>query len=251
VWSGLVNPTLNNTYYITNNRWNWFVYQGGEITVTKQTNKVQLLGTYTYSPDHLAGTWQPDDPAAIIQPNAFANNAGIGSVRGLVVNDWTGDTRNRMWQRNQLRTGVTWSAPWHLRLSSLFTAQSGTPGGPVITTLAALGTPYAGQYGPATMTIDGRTVSNPLATTYRFKYANRGIGQIWCPWLEQWNLLGGRVFNITERQTVEFDADIYNVTNNGSGQQFVNGNNAASSTFGELQNVQLPRSAQFSVRYQF
>ena len=251
VWSGLVNPTLNNTYYITNNRWNWFVYQGGEITVTKQTNKVQLLGTYTYSPDHLAGTWQPDDPAAIIQPSAFANNAGIGSVRGLVVNDWTGDTRNRMWQRNQLRTGVTWSAPWHLRLSSLFTAQSGTPGGPVITTLAALGTPYAGQYGPATMTIDGRTVSNPLATTYRFKYANRGIGQIWCPWLEQWNLLGGRVFNITERQTVEFDADIYNVTNNGSGQQFVNGNNAASSTFGELQNVQLPRSAQFSVRYQF
>jgi len=251
VWSGLVNPTLNSTYYITNNKWNWFVYRGSEITVTKQTSKVQLLGTYTYSPDHIAGTWQPDDPSAILQPNAFANNAGIGSVRGLVINDWTGDTRNRMWQRQQLRTGVTWSAPWHLRLSSVFTAQSGTPGGPVITTLAALGTPYAGQYGPATMTIDGRTVSNPLAETYRFKYANRGIGQIWCPWLEQWNLLAGRVFNINERQSVEFDADFYNVTNNGSGQQFVNGNNASSSTFGELQNVQLPRSAQFSLRYHF
>ncbi len=90
VWSGLINPTLNNAYYITNDAWNWFVYQGGEITVTKQTSKIQLFGTYTYSPDHLAGMWQPDDPAAIIQPGAFANNAGIGSVRGLVVNDWTG-----------------------------------------------------------------------------------------------------------------------------------------------------------------
>jgi hypothetical protein len=251
VWGGLVNPTLNNTYYVTNNKWNWFVYHGGEITVTKRARKVQLLGTYTYSPDHLAGTWQPSDPSAIIQPGAFANNAGIGSVRGLVVNDWTGDTRNRMWQRSQLRTAITWSAPWHVRLSTAFTAQSGTPGGPIITTLAALGTPYAGQYGPATMTIDGRTVSNPLAETYRFKYANRGIGQIWCPWLEQWNILAGRAFSIGDRQSVELDADFYNVTNNGSAQQFVNGNNAASSTFGELQNVQQPRSAQFSARYQF
>src|ERR1700728_797564 len=251
VWSGLVNPSLNNTYYVTNDKWNWFVYQGAEVTLTKQARKVQLLGTYTYSPDHIAGTWQPNDPSAIIQPGAFANNAGIGSVRGLVVNDWTGDTRNRMWQRNQLRTAVTWSAPLHLRLSTAFTAQSGTPGGPIITTLTALGTPYAGQYGPATMSIGGRTVSNPLAETYRFKYANRGIGQIWCPWLEQWNILAGRAFNIGDNQSVEFDANIYNVTNNGSAQQFVNGNNAASSTFGELQNVQQPRSAQFSVRYQF
>jgi hypothetical protein len=32
VWSGVVNPTLSNTYFITNNKWNWFVYQGYEIT---------------------------------------------------------------------------------------------------------------------------------------------------------------------------------------------------------------------------
>ena len=67
------------------------------------------------------------------------------------------------------------------------------------------GTPYAGQYGPATLTIDGRTVSNPLAATYRFKYANRGIGQVWCPWLLQWNMLVGREFRIGEHQTVEAD----------------------------------------------
>jgi len=251
VWTGLVNPALNNTYLITNNKWNWFVYQGVEITVSKQAKDLQLFSTYSYSPDHLAGTFQPNDPTAIIEPSKFANNAGIGSVRGNVTNDWTGDTRDRMWQRNQSRTGITWKAPWKVRLSSTITAQSGTPGGPVITTLTALGTPYAGQYGPATLSIGGRTVSNPLATTYRFKYANRGIGQIWCPWLIQWNTLVGREFRITDRQTVEADLNIYNLTNNGAGQQFVNGNNAASATFGQLQNVQSPRSAQISLRYHF
>jgi hypothetical protein len=251
VWAGLVNPALNNTYYVTNNKWNWFVYQGYEVTVSKQTSSLQLFSTYTYSPDHIAGTWQPNDPTAIIEPGKFANNAGIGSVRGNVTNDWTGDTRNRMWQRNQSRTGVTWKAPYKLRFSTTFTAQSGTPGGPVITTLSALGTPYNGQYGPATLNIAGRTVSNPLATTYRFKYQDRGTGQIWCPWLLQWNILAGREFRIGDRQSVEAALNIYNLTNNGAAQQFVNGNNAASATFGELQNVQQPRSAQIGLRYRF
>ncbi len=246
VWSGLVNPALNNTYYVTNNKWNWFVYQGIEFTVSKQTSKVLLFGTYSYSPDHLAGTWQPNDPAAIIQPDAFANNAGIGSVRGYVTNDFTGDTRNRMWQRNQLRTGITWKAPWSLHLATTFTAQSGTPGGPVITAI-----PYEGEYGPATMSIDGRTVSNPLATTYRFAYANRGIGQIWCPWLYQFNTLVGREFKITERQSIEADLNVYNILNGAAAQQFVNGNNISSKTFGSLQNIQVPRSAQISLRYKF
>ncbi len=256
VWSGLVNPALNNTYYITNNRWNWFVYQGYEITVSKQTKKLQLFSTYTYSPDHLGGTFQPNDPTAIVEPTKFANNAGLGSVRGNVTNDWTGDTRDRMWQRNQSRTGVTYRARWGIRLSSTITAQSGTPGGPVITTLTALGTPYGGAvygspYGPATLTIAGRTVSNPLATTYRFAYKDRGTGQIFCPWLIQWNALAGREFKITDRQSVEADLNVYNVTNNGAGQQFVNGNNISSATFASLQNVQLPRSAQISLRYHF
>ena len=246
VWSGLVNPALNNTYFITNNKWNYFVYQGYEVTVSKQTKNVQLFSTYTYSPDHIAGTWQPYDPTAILEPTKFADNAGIGSVRGYVTNDYTGDTRDRMWQRQQFRTGVTYKAPWNLRVSSTLTAQSGTPGGPVITTVT-----YAGQYGPATLSIDGRTVSNPLATAYRFKYADRGTGQIWCPWLVQWNGLIGRDFRITDRQTVEADLNVYNITNQGAAQQFVNGNNASSSTFGELQNVQQPRSAQVSVRYHF
>jgi hypothetical protein len=255
VWGGLVNPALNNTYYVTNNKWNWFVYQGIEFTASKQTSKVRLFGTYSYSPDHLGGSWQPNDPASIIEPTKFANNAGVGSVRGNVTNDYTGDTRNRMWQRNQLRTGFNWNAPFKIRASTSFTAQSATPGGPVITTLSALGETYNGQFGPATesVTYNGatRTVSNPLATTYRFAYANRGDGQIWCPWLFQWDAVGGREFHIGDRQAVQVDLDVYNVLNGGAAQQFVNGNNISSSTFGSLQNIQLPRSAQFSVRYSF
>ncbi len=251
VWSGLVNPALNNTYFITNNHYNWLVYQGYEITVSQQSKAIQLFSTYTYSPDHMGGTWQPGDPAGIIEPGKFANNNGIGSVRGYVTNSYTGDTRDRMWQRQDLRGGVTWKAPWALRVSTLFTAQSGTSGGPVVTTLTALGTPYSDQYGPATLRINNRTVSNPLATAYRFQYADRGTGQIYTPWLLQWNALVGRDFRITDRQGIEADLNVYNITNNGTAQQFVNGNNAASGTFGQLQNVQLPRSAQISVRYHF
>jgi hypothetical protein len=60
-----------------------------------------------------------------------------------------------------------------------------------------------------------------------------------------------RVFRIADRQTIEADLDIYNLTNNGAGQQFVNGNNAASATFRQLRKVQPPRSAQISLRYHF
>ena len=43
VWSGLVDPTINNNYYITNNKWNWFVYQGLEITASKQTKELAIV----------------------------------------------------------------------------------------------------------------------------------------------------------------------------------------------------------------
>ena len=251
VWTGLVNPAFNSTYFITNNHYNWLVYQGYEITASQQSKTIQLFSTYTYSPDHMGGTWQPGDPSGIIEPTKFANNNGIGSVRGYVTNSYTGDTRDRMWQRQDSRTGVTWKAPWALRVSTVFTAQSGTSGGPVVTTLTALGTPYNNQYGPATLSINNRTVSNPLATAYRFASKDRGTGQIYTPWLLQWNTLVGRDFRITESQGIEVDFNLYNITNNGTGQQFVNGNNSASGTFGQLQNIQLPRSAQISVRYHF
>jgi Carboxypeptidase regulatory-like domain/TonB dependent receptor/TonB-dependent Receptor Plug Domain len=250
VWQGLVDPTTNTKYLITNNKWNWFVYQGIEVTATKQLSKLQFITTYTHEWQHIAGTWQPSDPASLLQPNAFANDAGLGSVRGFVPNSLTGsaDTRDRMWQPDQARTAVSWAAPWKLRVSSSFTLQSGTPTGPMTTNIAAPDL----SFGPATMKIDGRLVSNPLATTYRFAYANRGIGQLWTPWLLQWNARVGRDFRITERQTVLAALDVLNITNQGAAQQFISGANQVNSkNHGGLQNVQLPRQAQVTLRWSF
>ena len=251
VWQGLADPAVNTRYLFTNNTWNWFVYRGAEVTATKQLSKLQLISTFTRSWDNIAGTWQPNDPAAILQPGAFADNAGIGSVRGFEPNSLasgSADTRDRMWQKYQARTAATWSAPWRLRISSSLTAQSGTPTGPMVTNIAAADP----AYGPTTMTIDGRLVSNPLATTYRFAYANRGLGQLWCPWLIAWDSRVGRYFAISERQTIQVALDVFNITNQGAAQQFVSSaNNVNSKNYGLTQNVQLPRSGQVSVRWRF
>ncbi len=248
VWAGLVDPTQNSISLVTNNRWNSLDYQGLEFTATKQTSKFQFISTYTRAWNQIAGTWQPNDPAAFIQPNSFANNAGIGTVRGNTTNSLGGDTRNRMWQRHQFRTGVTWSAPWKLRLSNTFTAQSGTPSGPITTNIAAPDP----QFGPTTLTINGRLVSNPLATTTRFFYATRGEGQLWTPWLITWNARIGREFAVSEHSSFEVAADFFNITNRGAAQQFVTGGNQINgSNYGGLQNIQTPRTAQFSVRWKF
>lgn len=250
VWGGLKDPTQNNIYLITNNVWNWFIYRGLDVTITKQTNRVQMITTYTYSTDHIAGTWQPGDPAGILQPGAFANDAGLGSVRGNVPNSLTGsaDTRDRMWQHHQLRSGATWNAPWKMRLAGSFTAQSGTPTGPVTTNLAAPDP----QFGPTTLVINGRNVSNPLATTYRFAYANRGQGQLWCPWLIALNTHVSRTFRLGERSSIEAALDVFNLTNRGAAQQFVSGANQINSkNYGLTQNIQLPRSGQIVLRWKF
>ncbi|HEY7180543.1 MAG TPA: hypothetical protein VIC84_03940 [Blastocatellia bacterium] len=148
----------------------------------------------------------------------------------------------------QFRTGVTWSAPRRFRVSNTFTAQSGTPTGPITTNIAA----PEPQFGPATLTINSRLVSNPLATTTRFYYATRGDGQLWTPWLIAWNARVGREFRLNERSSFEVVADVFNITNRGAAQQFVtDGNRINSSNYGGLQNVQTPRSAQFSVRWKF
>ncbi len=247
VWRGLVDPTQNSITLATNNQWNWFDYSGLEFTVTKQTPAFNVITTYTRAWRHLAGTWQPNDPAAIIQPDTFPNDGGVGTVRGSGANSYATDTRNRSWQNHQYRAGVTWHAPWRLQVSTLLTVQSGIPSGPVVTTIAAPDP----QYGPTSMVINGRTVSNPLSTTTRFAYATRGEGQLWTPWLKTWNARIGREFALGNGQSVQIDFDVFNIPNSGAGQQFLGGNNNTNANFGLFQNIQVPRSGQISVRMKF
>jgi hypothetical protein len=247
-FSGYRDEQFNDIYLVTNNRWNWFVYRGLEFTTTKRAAAWQLYSTYTLASQHVDGTWQPNDPASFIQPDAFDNDAGLGTVRGNSTNSFTGDLRNRMWQKHQFRTGITWSAPWRLVLSTSFSTQSGTPTGPVTTNIASPDP----VFGPSTIRLsNGRLVSNPLATTLRFAYADRGTGQLWTPWLNTWNLRAGRTFPLG-RASIDASIDLFNVTNNGSDQQFISGGNQLNgANFGLLTNRQLPRSAQFVARLHF
>ena len=96
-------------YLVTNNEWNWFVYNGFEVTVSKRSNNLTLLGSYGRNFQHIDGTWQPNDPASFIQPDHFANDKGLGSVRGNVFNSLSGDAdiRSPSWQKHVLRIGGT------------------------------------------------------------------------------------------------------------------------------------------------
>jgi hypothetical protein len=101
------------------------------------------------------------------------------------------------------------------------------------------------------MSINGRNVSNPLSTTTRFAYATRADGQRWTPWLNNWNARVGRRFKLAPGASAEIGLDVFNITNNGAGQQFLGGNNITSANFGLLQNIQTPRASQVSLRLQF
>src|SRR5262249_17373848 len=130
-------------------------------------------------------------------------------------------------------------------------ALSGPYSGPIVTRIAAADP----RFGPSTITLsNGRTVSNPLATTIRFAYATRGDGQIKAPNLIIWNLRAGRDFKIGA-QHLNLAVDVINVLNHDADQQFQNGGNQLYNTTNYAiapdgsfrgQTRQPPRSAQLS-----
>ena len=82
MFSGFKNVDQNQIYLVTNNTWNTQVYSGLEFTVAKRTSRLNMIAGYTRGWQHLDGTWVPNDPASIVQPGAFANDQGIGTIRG-------------------------------------------------------------------------------------------------------------------------------------------------------------------------
>ena len=258
VFRGYRNEAFNNIFRITSNQWNWPVYSGIELTATKQTRRTQLVAGYTRAFQHLAGTWQPNDPASFIEPEKFDNDAGLGSIsRANETNSLSGsaDTRNSMWLRHIARIGVVHMAPWNIVLASTLSAQSGTRSGPVVTRIAAADP----RFGPSTITLsNGRVVSNPLATTIRFANANRGEGQIEGPAIVSWNARMGRDFRFGSRR-LEVSLDVFNITNRGAVQSFLGGGNQTySPNFARRpdgtyigSSVQPPRSGQLNLRFVF
>ncbi len=258
VFRGYRNEAFNDIFLVTSNQWNWPVYSGFELTAAKQARRMQLLGGYTRAFQHLAGTWQPNDPASFIEPEKFANDGGLGSIsRANESNSLSGtaDVRGQMWLRHIGRLGVVYMAPWDLVIASTVSAQSGLRSGPVVTRLAAADP----RFGPPTVQLsNGRVVSNPLATTIRFANGDRGEGQIEGPAIIAWNARVGRDFKMGSRR-LEASLDVFNITNRGAVQTFLGGGNQTySPNFAKRpdgsfigSSVQPPRSAQFTVRFVF
>jgi hypothetical protein len=257
-FKGYKNEAQNDIFFVTNNIWNTQVYSGLEFTVAKRTKKLNVLAGYTRGWQHLDGTWIPGDPASFIQPSAFPNDKGIGTIRGNETNSLSGteDTRSPSWQKHAFRVGGAYSAPWKLLFASNLVFLAGPYSGPVVNRIAAADP----QFGPSTVTLsNGRVVTNPLATTIRFAFPTRGEGQIKAPNLIIWNIRAGRDFTLGGRK-FDVGVDVINVTNRHADQQFQGGGNQLYNTTNYAiapdgsfrgQTRQAPRSAQLSIRYAF
>lgn len=257
VFRGYEDVSQNAILLQTNNVWNTPVYTGVEVVGSQRTSRSQFIVGYTRGFQHLDGTWQPNDPASFIQPAAFANDRGIGSIRGNENNSLSGtaQARNPMWIKHALRLAGSYNGPWGLTLSSNLLIFSGPYTGPIVSVLAAPDP----QFGPATLVLsNGRTVSNPLATTVRFAYDDRAENQLQAPKLAQWNARVGRRFALGSRR---FDAalSLLNITNRAALQEYLPGSNQIGSpnfaygrdgTF-RGQNRQAARTAQLSLQFEF
>ena len=259
VFAGYLEESFNEIYTATNNRWNTPVYSSLELSVTKRTPRIQTLASYVRQWRHIDGTWQPNDPAAFIQPDAFSNNKGIGSSTGTAsapsdANSLVGYhqtqsvTASAQWQDHVARAAVAVNAPWDLIAAASYTFQSGTWSGPIVTRIPAADP----AFGPPTVRLsNGRQVSNPLATVIRFAYPTRGEGQQRTPALQSLNLRFGRRVSI-RRVRLDASLDIFNVTNHGADTGFEFGSNQTyNPLFGVTIDRQLPRSAQLVLRAAF
>ena len=259
VFAGYKDEAFNEIFQATNNRWNTPVYRSLELSATKQTAAVQLLASYVRQWRHIDGTWQPNDPASFIQPDAFANDKGIGSSTGTAsattdANSLTGFhmtqplTASAQWQDHVARAAAAVTVPWGLLLSTSYTFQSGAWSGPIVTRVAAADP----AFGPPTVRLaNGRVVSNPLATVIRFAYPTRGEGQQRTPNLHALNVRAGYRFTV-RRVKVDAGVDVFNVTNHGAdlGFEFMS-NQTYNPLFGRTVDRQLPRSAQIVLRVAF
>jgi hypothetical protein len=256
-FQGYTDPRLNQIYELTGNTWNWQVYSGLELQLIKDTSKLRFLGSYTRAWRHIAGTWQPNDPALFIQPTAFPNDKSIGDPRAATssptnANSLSGTsmTDNTLgWQDHVGRVVVTYNAPAQFVIASTYILQSGGFSGPIVTRIASPDP----RLGPPTVTLsNGRVVSNPLATTIRLAYATRGDGQLKLPALNIWNLRVGRNFRLPKQPDLELAFDVFNVLNADADQSFQSGGNQVFSTnYGKTSGRQQPQSFRLSARLTF
>ncbi|MBI2833702.1 MAG: TonB-dependent receptor [Acidobacteria bacterium] len=251
VFRGYKDESLNDVFLITNNIWNWYVYSGLDVVVAKRTDRIQLIGTYTRGWRHMGGTWQPNDPASFVQPEAFPNDKGLGT-RGGNTNSLSGVADGfggNAWTDHVGRVAVVYMAPGHWVLGTNFNVQAGWYSGPIVTRIAQPDP----RFGPATVRLsNGRVVSNPLATTFRFIGQTRGDGQVRAPNKYFWNAHVARRFRFGAID-VEPGFDVFNLMNGSAIERFRSGDaqQISSPNYGKPDVIQAPRAAQFTLRVTF
>ena len=245
---------FNDILTITNNIWNWPVYTGLEFQATKQTDRIQMIGGYTRQWRHMAGTWQPNDPASFIQPDAFANDRGIGAVAG---NASATDSQNSLSGtampgpavgRSRRPPRRFYQAPWDLTFATNYTFQSGL----------WVGSGRHADRGcrPALRPGHPDAVKWPRCfesagddQQVRVPHARGGAAQL--EPVHVWNLRVGRDFHVGSRR-LETAIDIFNLTNQGDLQSWQNGSNQ---TFSPNYKIgfqrQQPRAVQVVIRFVF
>ena len=154
----------------------------------KKRRNIEAIVGHTRAWRHIAETWQPNDPAAILQPDHVSNQRGLGGVRAPIPMDsnsqertWASD--NLPWADHVLNGERAWRAPWRLQ-AAVVMVQSGSWSSP---------NRHADRAGSRGRSPDGTAIERPngverLATRIPFAYPTRGERQLHAPMLTVWNL---------------------------------------------------------------
>jgi hypothetical protein len=248
---GYREPAFNQIHEIRNGSANWLVYRSLELSLHRAAARgLQFLIAYSYSRQWIDGTWDQNDPAGFLQPDAFPNGKGVGSIVALrhdQINSFALNEINTGVPPHMLKANITYLAPLGFAIGVSHLFQMGQYSGPVLTLM-----PQASVTHPSRMTLlNGRTVSNPLATRLRFFYARRGDGQLQLPALNLLNVRIGKRF-FRGSHAVEGALEIFNLLNQGNHLAFdtptlAEGRPAA---FGATYR-QSPRAGLLTVRWAF
>lgn len=250
---GRVDPTRGILYQQTNNNWSTLNYTALEITATKNLrNNFQLMAGINKQWQSIQGDWNPTDPARFIQPDTFANNHGLYMPRGnnednsLPAPGGTTLTYGPTWLDYSVRLGGTYFAPKGIVVGVSYSLVAGPWSGPVVTRLAATD-PDVTRFGPPTVPVaGGRTQPNPLNTTIRNAFANRGEGQVRLPAVGTLGIKIGKKIPLGGTREAEVSGNIMNLFNANDYWQY--NYNGASELFNP--NYLQPRNQQYPLSFQ-
>jgi hypothetical protein len=250
---GRIDPNQGRIMQQTNATWSTVVVTNVEAILAKNlSDNFQVVGTFTRQWQHLDGTWNPTDPARFIQPDAFPNNRDLS--RHLFGNgddnslDGGGAESGVAYRPYSVRLAGQYFAPWDVRIAASYVIQAGGYLGPVVVQNPT-GDPI---FGPGQIRLaNGTTVSNPLATSWRFAYGTRGDGQVRNETTRYLQLNLGRTFRFGT-QAIEAGLGIFNLFNTGAHAQWNTGANRLNSPlYLSRFNRHPPRAFQVTMGYRF